>query len=344
MQLTVLAVNDAPSAIADDYAVAEDGELAEDAPGVLDNDTDVDGDPLTAELVSGPADGTLTLQPDGSFVYRPDPDFTGTDTFTYRACDDAGPPACSPPRTVTITVTTDNDAPRTAAGRPRDARGRGALGRRSGRARQRQRSRGRRADRRAGERPGPRHPRPARRRLLHLRSRRRTSSGEDSFTYRACDDAEPRACSAPETVTIDVAEVNDDPVADDDAGVSETSQATTVAVLEGDTDPDGDELHVSDFGQPAHGTVDCTPAGVCTYTPEPGFVGTDSFEYDGERRARRQRPGHRDPDRAGRSPAVQPGSPGRGRHRRDPGRPAGRHRRPGQRPGRGRRSAESSTP
>ena len=114
VQLTVLAVNDAPSAVADDYAVAEDGELAEDAPGVLDNDTDADGDPLTAELVSGPADGTLTLQPDGSFVYRPDPDFTGTDSFTYRACDDAGPPACSQPRTVTITVTTDNDAPRTS--------------------------------------------------------------------------------------------------------------------------------------------------------------------------------------------------------------------------------------
>ena len=104
--------------------------------------------------------------------------------------------------------------------------------------------------------------------------------GEDSFTYRACDDGEPRACSGPETVTIDVAEVNDDPVADDDAGISETSQAATVAVLEGDADPDADELHVSDFGQPAHGTVDCTPAGVCTYTPEPGFVGTDSFEYE----------------------------------------------------------------
>ncbi len=52
-----------------------------------------------------------------------------------------------------------------------------------------------------------------------------------------------------------------------------------MAVLEGDTDPDGDELLVGDFSQPANGTVDCTPVGVCTYTPAPDFVGVDAFEY-----------------------------------------------------------------
>src|SRR5262249_32238870 len=49
--------------------------------------TDPENDPLTAELVSGPAHGTLTLNADGSFTYQADDDFVGTDSFTYEAHD-----------------------------------------------------------------------------------------------------------------------------------------------------------------------------------------------------------------------------------------------------------------
>ena len=91
--LTVIAANDpndAPVAVDDAYATTEDTALTVAAPGVLGNDTDVDGDPLTAVLVAGPANGTVDLNPDGSFTYTPDPDFIGTDSFTYRASDGAG--------------------------------------------------------------------------------------------------------------------------------------------------------------------------------------------------------------------------------------------------------------
>lgn len=71
------------------------------APGVLGNDTDADGDALSAVLASGPANGNLTLNPDGSFTYTPDAGFTGADSFTYTA-DDGN--AVSAPATVTITV------------------------------------------------------------------------------------------------------------------------------------------------------------------------------------------------------------------------------------------------
>ena len=54
---------------------------------MLGNDSDVDGDALTAVLVSGPANGTLTLNADGSFTYTPDANFNGTDSFTYKAND-----------------------------------------------------------------------------------------------------------------------------------------------------------------------------------------------------------------------------------------------------------------
>jgi VCBS repeat-containing protein len=100
--LTVAPVNDAPVAAADAYSTVEDTALTVAAPGVLGNDTDPDGDPLTAVLVSGPGHGTLTLNADGSFGYTPAADFAGTDAFSYRASDGA---LSSNPATVTITVT-----------------------------------------------------------------------------------------------------------------------------------------------------------------------------------------------------------------------------------------------
>jgi VCBS repeat-containing protein len=69
--LTVTAVNDAPRAGDDAYSSKEDTTLSVAAPGVLGNDSDPDGDALTAALVSGPAHGTLTLNRDGSFSYTP---------------------------------------------------------------------------------------------------------------------------------------------------------------------------------------------------------------------------------------------------------------------------------
>ncbi len=76
--------NRPPAAAADAYTTAEDTALTVAAPGVLGNETDPDGDPLTAVLVSGPSHGTLTLNADGSFGYTPAADFAGTDMFSYR--------------------------------------------------------------------------------------------------------------------------------------------------------------------------------------------------------------------------------------------------------------------
>ncbi len=106
--ITVDAVNDAPVAVDDDYATDEDTLLSVDAPGVLGNDTDIDGGPLTAVLVAGPSNGFLTLNADGSFDYTPNLNFNGTDSFTYRAFDGS---ANSNVATVDITVNAVNDAP-----------------------------------------------------------------------------------------------------------------------------------------------------------------------------------------------------------------------------------------
>lgn len=85
--LLVNPVNDAPLATSDRYRTRLNTALSIAAPGVLRNDSDIDNQPLTAVLVAGPANGTLTLASDGSFVYTPTGGFAGSDSFSYRASD-----------------------------------------------------------------------------------------------------------------------------------------------------------------------------------------------------------------------------------------------------------------
>ncbi len=85
--ITVRSTNTAPDAAADAYSAQAGVTLDVPAPGVLANDVDPDGDPITAVLMGASQHGTLTLRADGSFTYVPDSGFTGTDSFTYAASD-----------------------------------------------------------------------------------------------------------------------------------------------------------------------------------------------------------------------------------------------------------------
>jgi VCBS repeat-containing protein len=93
--------NAAPIATPDAYSTAFATPLAVPAPGVLGNDSDPDGDPITAVLESGPAHGTLTLGANGSVSYTPAAGYAGSDSFTYRVSDGA---AVSAPATVSLTI------------------------------------------------------------------------------------------------------------------------------------------------------------------------------------------------------------------------------------------------
>ena len=106
--------NGSPIAEPDTYgAFDEDTTLIVDAlTGVLANDSDPENDSLTAVLVSGPANGVLTLNDDGSFSYTPDENYNGSDSFTYKATDGT---SFSNEVTVTLSVTAVNDAPRCRA-------------------------------------------------------------------------------------------------------------------------------------------------------------------------------------------------------------------------------------
>ncbi|MBP7948194.1 MAG: tandem-95 repeat protein [Verrucomicrobiales bacterium] len=100
--------NVAPVANADTYAATEDQVLNVAAgSGVLVNDTDAEGDPFTAMLVTPPQKGGVVLNADGSFTYTPNANANGADSFAYSAFDGKN----SPPATVTINIAPVNDPP-----------------------------------------------------------------------------------------------------------------------------------------------------------------------------------------------------------------------------------------
>ena len=104
--ITLMGENDPPVAVDDEITVAEDGAFT--LTGVLeDNDTDPDGDELTIGNFSAPSKGSISLE-SGEFVYRPDADETGSDSFTYKVGDGNGPLDTG---SVSVTITASEDPP-----------------------------------------------------------------------------------------------------------------------------------------------------------------------------------------------------------------------------------------
>ncbi len=95
------------SFVADEDNMVSGNVLADNGNGA---DVDDDGDPLIVmpSAVQGPANGTLELNPDGTFTYVPDADFFGTDSFTYEVAEDKGGTNTA---TVTLDIQPVNDDP-----------------------------------------------------------------------------------------------------------------------------------------------------------------------------------------------------------------------------------------
>ena len=102
--VTIDVVPPGPLAVNDAFTTASNNPLTVLPPGVLANDRDAHSTaPLTARLDRDAFRGTVGLNPNGSFVYTPDQDFVGTDTFRYVAVDVQGLVSAS--AVVTINVT-----------------------------------------------------------------------------------------------------------------------------------------------------------------------------------------------------------------------------------------------
>ena len=110
--ITITSVNDAPTASADSFIALADRTLNVNAPGVLANDGDLDGDSLAATRMTSPAHGVVILGANGGFSYTPATGFTGVDAFSYRATDGT---SFSSTRVVTLNVTGIPTPPPTVA-------------------------------------------------------------------------------------------------------------------------------------------------------------------------------------------------------------------------------------
>lgn len=100
-QVTIEVVENAPpKAINDGYVLNKNQNIIVDSPGMLEND--IDYNKLEAELIGNAEQGTLTLNTDGSFRYIPPENWTGIDSFIYRAYDGEN---YSNPAVVKLTVT-----------------------------------------------------------------------------------------------------------------------------------------------------------------------------------------------------------------------------------------------
>jgi len=99
--------NSAPTAVGDSYTLHGNGTIG----SLLANDSDPDpGDTLSASLVTSPTNGSLSNVGNGNFSYtRNSSTWTGTDSFTYKACDNQSPRLCS--AAVTVNITVANQAP-----------------------------------------------------------------------------------------------------------------------------------------------------------------------------------------------------------------------------------------
>jgi len=268
--------NRLPFAQDDAYTTQEDTFLNVPSPGVLGNDTDPEGQPLTAVLMQSPTQGTLTLNADGSFTYMPNPNFCGLDFFEYVASDGV---YSSPFATVTLTVVCQNDPPVaqddayiTQEDTPLNAPSPGVLGNDTDPEGQpltavlvsgpTQGTLTLNADGSFTYTPNPN--------FCIL----------DSFTYAASDGGH---LSNVATVLLMVVCQNDPPVAQDDAYTTQEGTPLNVpspGVLGNDTDPDiWDPLTAVLDSGPTQGSLTLNADGSFTYTPNSNFCGLDSFTY-----------------------------------------------------------------
>ena len=250
---------------------------------MLDNDSDPEGDNQSVDNVispvSGPSNGTVVINTDGSFTYTPNAGYVGTDQFVYENFDD-GTPVARDRATVYISIMDPgneilaiDDINDTFVNLPVS----GSVATNDDN-----------SDGPAGTEVFTLVSGPSNGTLVFNPDGTYTYSpgldfvGEDTFEYQVCDGGNPIACDTA-TVTIEVVEDpilgNDPPVANNDTNVTQVDTPVNGNVLPNDFDPDGDPIVVTANTDPANGTLVINPDGSYTYTPDPGFEGVDTFMY-----------------------------------------------------------------
>jgi hypothetical protein len=272
--VSVARVNDAPVAQSAPVQTPEDTPLLITLGG-----TDVDGDPLSFEIVSGPSNGTLSSGAGAARTYTPNANFVGTDSFTFRVNDGT---VNSITATITITVGGTNDVPVAVDDSATAAFGTATT-----------------VQVLANDTDADNDP------LIVLNvdttNTRGTVtisadgksvvftpasgfSGSTSFGYTASDGTATATARVTVQVLANPTPANRVPVAVADSyNVSSfgtrTLQVLAPGVLGNDSDPDGSALQTLLVDSPRSGQLTLNANGSFTYTPGALFSGSDTFTY-----------------------------------------------------------------
>ena len=275
--ITVIDPNNVPVVVDDSVSTDEDN--AVDI-SVLSNDSDSDGslDPASLTVISSPSNGTTSVNSTtGIITYTPTANFTGSDSFTYLVQDNEG--ASSSTATVSITVNAVNDAPSAnddvvslledasltinVLGNDSDADG--SLDATS-----------------VSVITAPSSG------ITTVQSNgtivytpANNFAGDDSFTYQVSDDLGLASNNA--TVTLTISAMNDAPLANDDNANVIPGAATSIDILNNDSDIDGllDVLSIEITNAASQGSLIDHQDGTVTYTPNADIdvLAGDSFTY-----------------------------------------------------------------
>nr|WP_241879484.1 Ig-like domain-containing protein [Psychrobacter sp. PraFG1]UNK06295.1 Ig-like domain-containing protein [Psychrobacter sp. PraFG1] len=266
VDVTVEAVNDAPTASNTTITATEDT----DATGSLPEASDVDGDAITyAAGTTAPANGSVTIGSDGTYTYTPNANFNGTDSFSYIVNDGNGG---TNEYTVDVTVEAVNDAPtasNTTITATEDTDATGSLPEASD-------VDGDAITYAAGTTA------PANGSVTigsdgtYTYTPNANFNGTDSFSYIVNDG---NGGTNEYTVDVTVEAVNDAPTASNTT-ITATEDTDATGSLPEASDVDGDAItYAAGTTVPANGSVTIGSDGTYTYTPNANFNGTDSFSY-----------------------------------------------------------------
>jgi VCBS repeat-containing protein len=296
---TVTILNVAPVAVNDAYTLNEDTSLTVSAASLLANDSDAGNDVLTLISVANASHGTVAIDANGNLVFTPALNFNGSASFDYTISDGDGGSATA---TVNLTIASVNDTPLATSATvttledtayifavsdfgfsdPNDSPANSLLAVEITTLP----AAGTLTDNGTAVTAGQFIS------LTELTTGNFTftpaananGTGYATFTFQVEDDGGTanggtNLDPTPKTITVNVASVNDPPVAVNDAAGTLMAMPVTVAVLANDFDVDGDILNISSFTQPGHGKVTNNGNGTLLYTPSSTYVGNDSFTY-----------------------------------------------------------------
>jgi uncharacterized repeat protein (TIGR01451 family) len=235
---------------------------------------------VTMTIESDPANGTVSINSDGTIKYTPNATFVGVDCYVYKLCDKTSTSVCDTAK-VCITVTApvraifaSNDNNITNKGVAvsgnvliNDNIGNGTSPLVVTTTPIQQPANGTVTLTSTGG---------------YTYTPNGTFTGIDNFKYRICDSGMPAVCDTAivSIIVRDPSSTNNPPIALNDNSSTKSGVPVSGNVLLNDTDLDaGQTLTATKLTNPTHGTLIFNPDGSYTYTPTPGYVGSDKFTY-----------------------------------------------------------------